>query len=78
MISTTGTILYVSVPDANRKYLGAQMMLSDRAQPVSMDINPWEHLNYFDLAHVEEIANQPRKILAATQRALHQLVLIRL
>lgn len=54
-ICAEGAVLYVSVPDVSRRYLRAQIGLNRQAHPLSMDINPWEHLNYFDLPHLDHL-----------------------
>ena len=50
-----GTLLYVSVPDAGKRYLDAQIALNRESKLLAMDINPWEHLSYFDLPHLDEL-----------------------
>jgi len=52
-LCSEGAFLYVSVPDMNRRYLAAQAALNRAGKLLAMDINPWEHLNYFDLAHLD-------------------------
>ena len=47
--------LYVSVPDVSQSYLDAQIALSRKLKLLAMDINPWEHLNYFDLSHLDAL-----------------------
>lgn len=54
-ICAEGAFLYVSVPDMSSRYLGAQMALHRQEKLLSMDINPWEHLNYFDIAHLDAL-----------------------
>ena len=54
-ICAEGAVLYVSVPDVSRRYLGAQIALSRQAHSIGMDINPWEHLNFFDLPHLDRL-----------------------
>jgi SAM-dependent methyltransferase len=50
-----GAFLYVSVPDMNRRYLASQATLNRSGKLLAMDVNPWEHLNYFDLAHLDAL-----------------------
>lgn len=57
-VCTEGAILYVSVPDIGSRYLKSQIYLNQNSKLLGMDINPWEHLNYFDLAHLDSLMNQ--------------------
>lgn len=54
-VCSEGAIFYVSVPDIGQKYLRAQIGLNKHSKLLGMDINPWEHLNYFDLAHLDSL-----------------------
>jgi len=47
------TILYISVPDGNSPYMKRQKEAVLRGEMASMDINPWEHLSYFDIEHLD-------------------------
>lgn len=53
--SDDSTIIYVSVPDANRNVMQQQREILSQHKVVAMDINPWEHLNYFDLDHLDKM-----------------------
>lgn len=57
-VCTEDAILYVSVPDISAEYLKSQIYLNQNSKFLGMDINPWEHLNYFDLAHLDALMNQ--------------------
>lgn len=48
-----GALLYISVPDANIEHMRRQRLALERGGIAAMDINPWEHLNYFDLKHLD-------------------------
>jgi SAM-dependent methyltransferase len=52
-ICAPGAVLYVSVPSISRQTLVAQDEAVRNGASVRMDINPWEHLNYFDLEHLD-------------------------
>jgi SAM-dependent methyltransferase len=54
-ICADGAFLYVSVPDASPEYLKSQITLNKSLKTLGMDINPWEHLNYFDSAHLDDL-----------------------
>jgi SAM-dependent methyltransferase len=54
-MAAPGTVLFVSVPNLDRHNIAGQTHLVRENRPVSMDINPWEHLNYFDLAHLDRL-----------------------
>lgn len=49
------TVLYVGVPDSNKRHMRRQQLAVLRGGVATMDINPWEHLNYFDLKHLDQI-----------------------
>jgi SAM-dependent methyltransferase len=48
-------IVFVGVPDANATFLRRQQILLGRGIAASMEINPWEHLNYFDMKHLDAL-----------------------
>ena len=48
-------ILHVSVPDMNRRYIATQIAVHNDGKQLAMDINPWEHLNYFDLFQLDRL-----------------------
>ena len=50
-----GAILYISVPDASEQFLDVQIALNRQSKLLAMDVNPWEHLNYFDLSHLDSL-----------------------
>jgi SAM-dependent methyltransferase len=51
-------LLFVSVPDVDRARILAQQAAIGNGGKVAMDVNPWEHLNYFDLRHLDELLAQ--------------------
>jgi SAM-dependent methyltransferase len=57
-VCAEGAIVYVSVPDISAEYLKSQIYLNQNSKLLGMDVNPWEHLNYFDLAHLDALMNQ--------------------
>jgi SAM-dependent methyltransferase len=54
-VCAPGAVLYVSVPSITRETIAAQHGAVRGGAPLLMDINPWEHLNYFDLAHLDSL-----------------------
>jgi SAM-dependent methyltransferase len=48
-------LLFVSVPETDRRRVLAQQRVADAGGAVDMDINPWEHLNYFDVKHLDAL-----------------------
>ena len=57
-LTKPGTLVFVSVPDVTRGRLQAQRQAPRSNASIPMDINPWEHLNYFDLAHLDDVFDQ--------------------
>jgi SAM-dependent methyltransferase len=53
-----GALLFVSVPQVDRRRVLAQQVIADARGAVDMDINPWEHLNYFDVEHLDQVLAQ--------------------
>jgi SAM-dependent methyltransferase len=47
-ICSAGTVMLVSVPDLPAGKLAALAKDYARGSPLPMDVNPWEHLSYFD------------------------------
>jgi SAM-dependent methyltransferase len=54
-VASPGAVLYVSVPDCNDRFLDAQIRACREGAKLDMSLNPWEHLNYFDLPHLDHI-----------------------
>ena len=51
-------LLYLSVPDCDDTFIQTQLRLSGNGQPIDMSLNPLEHLNYFDLAHLDRLLSE--------------------
>jgi SAM-dependent methyltransferase len=51
-------LLYVSVPDCDDTFIQTQLRLSGNGQPIDMSLNPLEHLNYFDIAHLDRLLSE--------------------
>lgn len=54
-LSTANAVAYVSVPSYERPFLDRQIAAHRRGEPLDMTLNPWEHLNYFTLAHLDAL-----------------------
>jgi 2-polyprenyl-3-methyl-5-hydroxy-6-metoxy-1,4-benzoquinol methylase len=56
--SATGAVMYVSVPAYERKKI--RTLKNDLANGVLQDmaLNPWEHLNYFNLRHLDAMLGE--------------------
>lgn len=54
-LATPSCLAYVSVPDYGRVRLTSQIRAFRTGQPLDMTLNPWEHLNYFSLRHLETL-----------------------
>jgi SAM-dependent methyltransferase len=54
-VTAAGTVAYVSVPSYEPRFLAAQVESHRRGAAVDMTLNPWEHLNYFSLAHLDAL-----------------------
>jgi hypothetical protein len=54
-VTAAGTIAYASVPPYEESFLSEQVERHRRGEPVDMTLNPWEHLNYFSLAHLDAL-----------------------
>jgi hypothetical protein len=46
---------YISVPDAGIKHILNQKENIANNLKLAMDVNPWEHLNYFDVTHLDKL-----------------------
>lgn len=51
-------VLYMSVPDYGNTFIASQLRLFGLGQPIDMSLNPLEHLNYFDLSHLDRLLEQ--------------------
>lgn len=54
-VAAAGAVLYVSVPDFCTRVIQAQCRAHEAGAPLDMSVNPWEHLNYFDLSHLDQL-----------------------
>jgi SAM-dependent methyltransferase len=54
-VCAPAAVLYVSVPSISGKMISAQHEAIRCGALLQMDINPWEHLNYFDLKHLDSL-----------------------
>lgn len=54
-LSLPGTVLYASVPNYDHRFVETQRRAADAGEPLDMSLNPWEHLNYFDLDQLDAI-----------------------
>lgn len=54
-VSVPGASVYVSVPNADDAFIVAQQRAVAIGCSVDMSLNPWEHLNYFDLYHLDRL-----------------------
>jgi len=51
-------VMYVSVPNGDGSFLGRQGERLRNGGTVDMALNPWEHLNYFDLHHLDRMLDE--------------------
>jgi SAM-dependent methyltransferase len=54
-ISDSGAIVYLSVPSYEASTVRRLQRDLKRNELSEITINPWEHLNYFDLAHLDRL-----------------------
>jgi SAM-dependent methyltransferase len=62
-------VAYVSVPGYEDRVIHAQIQAIRRGRPVDKTLNPWEHLNYFSLHHLDALMRETgfRRIPAANR-----------
>lgn len=49
------SVLFVSVPSYEAPDVNRQLTAIKNGQPIDMTLNPWEHLNYFTLRHLDHV-----------------------
>lgn len=54
-ISKLGTVVFVSVPSYEPARITEQLTALTNGQEIDMTLNPWEHLNYFSLKHLDQM-----------------------
>lgn len=54
-LAAPGAVLYVSVPNCDSVFVEAQRKAVATGSQIDMSLNPWEHLNYFDLPHLDRM-----------------------
>lgn len=64
-------VVFVSVPSYERAMVDRQIEAHRRGAALDMTLNPWEHLNYFDLAHLDDLMSRAgmRRIESAARPA---------
>lgn len=61
-------VIYVSVPSYESRMVKKQLTALRKQQDLDMTLNPWEHLNYFTLEHLDRMMNRAGFIpIEATQ-----------
>lgn len=71
-LTAAGTIAYVSVPPYEDAFLRAQVDRHRRGEAIDMTLNPWEHLNYFSLAHLDELMQRGGFRRLAARERVHE------
>jgi len=54
-LAAAAAVAYVSVPAYEDDFLGRQVEAHRSGAPINMTLNPWEHLNYFTLGHLDAL-----------------------
>lgn len=54
-VGRSDAVLYVSVPDYEGPFIEQQLAAIRAGHAVDMSLNPWEHLNYFSLFHLDNL-----------------------
>jgi len=50
-----GSVLFVSVPGYEHAFIKHQLTAIDNGEMIDMTLNPWEHLNYFNLLSLDRM-----------------------
>ena len=54
-VSAKDAVAYVSVPPYEKAFLQREVERQRRGEALDMTLNPWEHLNYFSLKHLDAL-----------------------
>lgn len=54
-ICRPGAVLFASVPEHGERSVSREVKAARRDAPVSMSLNPWEHLNFFDAKSLDRM-----------------------
>jgi SAM-dependent methyltransferase len=57
-LSRPGTALFMSVPSYEGSFIHSQQKALETGSSLDMTLNPWEHLNYFDLNHLDSMSRR--------------------
>lgn len=69
-LTASRSIVYVSVPSYEPEMVRTQVRRHRRGEAIDMTLNPWEHLNYFSLAHLDRLMERGGfRRLTAQERA---------
>lgn len=65
-------VAYVSVPSYEEPFVARQIEAHRRDEAIDMTLNPWEHLNYFSLAHLDRLMERGgfQRLTASTAPAI--------
>lgn len=59
-VSAAGAVMFVSVPNYNSRFIESQRRNISKGLKPDMSLNPWEHLNYFDMEHLDTMLGKAR------------------
>ena len=71
-ITAAGAIAYVSVPPYESDFMREQVERHRRGEAVDMTLNPWEHLNYFSLEHLDALMQRGGFRRLAARERIHE------
>lgn len=57
-LSVPGTILFLSVPNFDKKSIKREVKKIKNGEEISMALNPWEHLNYFNIEQLDQMLSK--------------------
>jgi SAM-dependent methyltransferase len=57
-VCANGAVVYISVPAIDGRVIAGQRQAAKAGGRVLMDINPWEHLNYFNLRSLDKLLDE--------------------
>jgi SAM-dependent methyltransferase len=69
-LSAPGAVAFISVPSYEQPFLDRQIAAQRRGTSIDMTLNPWEHLNYFTLEHLDALMGRGGfRRIAASRRS---------
>lgn len=53
-----GSVVFIGVPECDERFIRKQAKAISNGRTIDKTLNPWEHLNYFSVGHLDSLARK--------------------